>query len=292
MASRGTHQFTIDLSRSRRLEGFLLSNERRNPIHNINDYWKRFREQIAITVVPGKVSITNDSVMDSRLYGEKRSGIGRVLSPRILVRILGWVRNGLSLFTRFENYLLKQRQYQRSYFVNALLQNYRSEFLPFGLWEDEKDPLVIDAAIGYSLLSEFFPEKKILLPNEIGPEGIDWDLTDVAILTPEQTDLIKNQSIDVSINMFSFMEMSGDAVKEYFSLFRRTLKSDGIFYCANRLSKKLALDGTRSDFSGYPWLPEDEFLHDVTFDSMLRGIILAGRPYRECVVRLESGLGD
>jgi len=142
------------------------------------------------------------------------------------------------------------------------------------------------AVVGFSFLSEFFPNKRVLLPNELAEAGALCDDADVVFITPEQLDWLNQKQFDIAINMFSFQEMSYSTINEYLELIRTHLKFEGIFYCVNRVSKFNGLDGTTSEFAKYPWSSSDKFLHNFTFDRYLGGIKVAGGAVRESVVRL------
>ena len=141
------------------------------------------------------------------------------------------------------------------------------------------------AIVGFSFLSEFFPEKQALLPNEMAKANVLRDDADVVFVTPEQVGLLDKRQFDVAVNMFSFQEMSYSTIGEYFDLIRNCLKPEGIFYCMNRVSKVNPSDGTSSDFAEYPWSSSDEFLHDLTFHGAIAGIQISGQNVRESVVR-------
>lgn len=140
-------------------------------------------------------------------------------------------------------------------------------------------------AVGFSLLSEFLPQARILLPHELEAQpGADFD---VVFVTPEQLPWVAQRRFDVAANMFSFGEMSAATVEEYFSLLRCVLQPDGVFYCANRVSKHSPNDGATSAFASYPWRTGDAVLHDRTDLSAVPG---GSRGHRERVVRLEPSL--
>lgn len=142
--------------------------------------------------------------------------------------------------------------------------------------------------IGFSMLSEFFPEQRTVLPNEIATRGALPSEYDIVFLTPEQVFVVKDCVFDVAVNMFPFGEMSYSTIDEYFSFLRRHLAADGIFYCANRVAKANPHDDTTIEFARYPWLPEDAFL----FDRTMEGVFGANASHRESVVRLRnSGTG-
>jgi hypothetical protein len=138
-------------------------------------------------------------------------------------------------------------------------------------------------AVGFSLLSEFWPHKRILLPHEVIDVRHASNDYDTIFLTPGQLPLLGDRCFDIAVNMFSFQEMSSETIREYFSLIRQRLVTGGVFYCANRITKPNPHDGTMSEFASYPWHPKDEFL----FDQDMRGVPGASRIHRECLVHLD-----
>jgi putative sugar O-methyltransferase len=139
-------------------------------------------------------------------------------------------------------------------------------------------------AVGFSLLSEFWPHKRFLLPHEVEDPKRAAAENDAVFLTPAQLPLVHALQFDVAINTFSFQEMSPETIAQYFSLIRRHLTPDGVFYCANRRSKRNPHDDTIAEFAKYPWHPHDQFL----FDRDMRAVPGASEIHRECVVRLAS----
>jgi hypothetical protein len=67
--------------------------------------------------------------------------------------------------------------------------------------------------------------------------------------------------IDVFVNVNSMQEMTGEAVRGYFEFFRRTGRRDNLFYCSNRVEKRLP-DGEVMRFQDYPWKSGDKILID------------------------------
>ncbi len=139
--------------------------------------------------------------------------------------------------------------------------------------------------IGFSFLSEFFPDKKLVLPNEVAEKGIPDD-ADVVFLTPEQIKPICSQKFDIFINIFSFQEMSYKTIREYFDLMRTCSSKQSIFYCLNRTNKPNKYDNTISEFEKYPWSNADNFLHKKIIDKYLAGLQICGSETKEVVVKL------
>ena len=92
--------------------------------------------------------------------------------------------------------------------------------------------------VGISFLFSIFPEKKYLLPNEIENLNIsDLSKYDFIFLTPEQTETVLKDSVNLTVNTQSFMEMDKNEVESYLKFFDKILKKDGYFFCSNRLYK-------------------------------------------------------
>ena len=142
-------------------------------------------------------------------------------------------------------------------------------------------------AVGFAFLSEFFPEKKILLPHEIDTHKFRGAETDIIFITPEQLNILKDSKFDVGVNIFSFQEMSYKTIDEYFALLRSCMNPDGVFYCMNRIDKWNKYDGTLCEFAKYPWREKDEILSDASFDGYVAGAKLCPRPYREKLIKFK-----
>ena len=97
-------------------------------------------------------------------------------------------------------------------------------------------PEVISNSI--ALCFTLFPEKKIILPNEILNENLNLDDYDFVFLLPEQKNIIKKTSIDFCFNTQSFMEMDLNEVNDYILYFSNILKEDGYSFISNRVRKR------------------------------------------------------
>ena len=131
---------------------------------------------------------------------------------------------------------------------------------------------VIDVDLPESLshailyISDLYPNANILMPHEV--DGKNFNDYDFVFLTPNQISLIDDDSIDVSINTFSFQEMTSAQIKEYFDLVQRSGRNDSLFMTTNRVEKipyvKLDSDSNceymPNRFSEYPWSPVNEIL--------------------------------
>ena len=121
--------------------------------------------------------------------------------------------------------------------------------------------------IAATFLASIFPQAKIDLPNEILQSGISED-ADFVFLTPNQIELVPENSIDLVINCHSFQEMTHSQIAAYFILVNKVVKDQGLFFCANRIEKfPFGADIFLSNqlapanrFSEYPWNIEYEDL--------------------------------
>jgi putative sugar O-methyltransferase len=151
-------------------------------------------------------------------------------------------------------------------------------------------PETLSHAILY--ISELYPKAKILMPHEA--EGKQFDNYDFVFLTPSQIELIENDSVDISINTFSFQEMTHPQIKDYFDLVQRCGKKASLFFTSNRVEKMpYANLGSNEDcdelpnrFSEYPWSETNEVLayeicslmQQVQFHSVFIRLEQVGKP--------------
>lgn len=123
---------------------------------------------------------------------------------------------------------------------------------------DLPEVVVLSSAVVATLL----PKASVLFPNEIdrsAPLTDQLEKCDFAFLWPDQVLLIPDDSMDVAINMSSFMEMKHQEIASYFDLVQRVVKENGFFYCCNRLEKRPGLGDTEMrHFLKYPWRPQNE----------------------------------
>jgi hypothetical protein len=103
----------------------------------------------------------------------------------------------------------------------------------------------------FTFLAQSYPTARIALPNEVADKNFDPQNYDIIMLTPQQTSHIKNQSVDLTVNVHSMQEMNNEAIYSYFDLVDRISKPGGIFFCANRMEK--IMDGKPIRFLDYPW---------------------------------------
>ncbi len=106
-----------------------------------------------------------------------------------------------------------------------------------------------------------YPKAKFLLPGEAVGKN-NFSEYDFIFLRDDQTDLIQNNTIDISLNTVSFGEMRKNIVENYFKFLRRASKAKNLFYCLNRVEKLMEYDNSVHPirFHEYPWQEEDEEL--------------------------------
>jgi len=110
--------------------------------------------------------------------------------------------------------------------------------------------LPVTICVGFTLVSHFAKEKyKIILPHEVTREALSSRLFDLAFITPNQTDLIDNNSIDGIINVHSMQEMEMNCVNTYFKLIKRISRNDAIFYCKNLDESKQLADNKMDNYA-------------------------------------------
>jgi putative sugar O-methyltransferase len=103
----------------------------------------------------------------------------------------------------------------------------------------------------FCYLSKNFPDIKILLPNEVENGNLEMDSYDVVMLTPNQTSIIPDKSVDLTINIASMQEMKKKNINAYFDMMDRTNKPNGYFFTINRVEK--VMDEELNRLSEYPW---------------------------------------
>lgn len=112
-------------------------------------------------------------------------------------------------------------------------------------------------------IADLFPDANILMPHEVN----SWQSKryDFIFLTPNQLNWIKDNSVDLAMNIFSFQEMNYKQIKEYFDLIKRAGKDGSYFLTENRVEKiplslKFLTPEASIRFSEYPWMPNNEVL--------------------------------
>lgn len=147
-------------------------------------------------------------------------------------------------------------------------------------------PTVLVIGDGYGVFSSLFktryPEATIVLvdlgktlffqafycqkahPQRIhtfAPDCVEGEEKDFIYCPADALDALDGFRFDLAINVCSMQEMDYEAIQKYFSLMRRTLRAENLFYCCNRQSKILP-DGEVIKFASYPWSEDDVILED------------------------------
>ncbi len=103
----------------------------------------------------------------------------------------------------------------------------------------------------FAYLSQAIPSARIALPNQIESDGFNPDDYDIIMLTPHQTHLIPEKSIDQVVNIHSMQEMNMETINFYFDMIDKIVKKGGHFFCSNRTEK--IMSGKPIRFFDYPW---------------------------------------
>lgn len=97
--------------------------------------------------------------------------------------------------------------------------------------------------------------------HEIVTKIRNLDQVDYVYCPAERLSMLEDHKFDAAVNVTSMQEMNKTTVSRYFTLLRKCLLPQNLFYCCNRESKEL-IGGEISNFLDYPWEEGDEFLID------------------------------
>lgn len=137
-------------------------------------------------------------------------------------------------------------------------------------------------------ITDLFPDAKILMPHE--SESYDQESYDFIFLTPDQIEKIKENSIDLIVNISSFQEMTREQIKIYFNLIQKCCKNKGYFLTKNRVEKipgspdifQKETHEPVNRFSEYPWnSANDVMIYEICRLSRLVQL-------DDCYIRLEQ----
>ena len=103
----------------------------------------------------------------------------------------------------------------------------------------------------FPYLSKSFPNAKILLPDEIDAGNYELSKYDIIMMTPDQTSIIPDGTVDLTCNVSSMQEMAKESVVFFFEMIDRISKPKGFFFANNRVEK--LINGEPNRFSEYPW---------------------------------------
>ena len=109
------------------------------------------------------------------------------------------------------------------------------------------------------------PNANFLLPSE-ATNRHDFLNYDFVFLRDDQLSLVRDSTIDLSLNTVSFGEMRKDVVDNYFLFLRRVSKIENLFYCLNRVEKLMEYENAVHPirFHECPWVESDK---EILFQS-------------------------
>lgn len=117
-------------------------------------------------------------------------------------------------------------------------------------------------------LHRVFPQADFQLPNEVESAGDFSRTAKFIFLSPDQIDLIPDNTVDLAINTASFGEMLPQQILIYFNLLRRAMSANGLFFTSNRVEKWMSTSMPQTEerpsngqiavrFNEYPWRVDD-----------------------------------
>lgn len=105
-------------------------------------------------------------------------------------------------------------------------------------------------------LQKAFPQAKHFLASENKVAASSQGGIDFVYCPAQCLEMIDDMSFDLAINVCSMQEMNDETVRTYFQFLRSHLVQDNLFYCCNRLERKME-GGEVSRFYSYPWDAQD-----------------------------------
>ncbi|MBF0216042.1 MAG: putative sugar O-methyltransferase [Candidatus Omnitrophica bacterium] len=107
----------------------------------------------------------------------------------------------------------------------------------------------------------FFPQASHYGVEEGVVDKDRLEVSDLIYCPAEHYEKIDSVEYTLSVNINSMQEMNMRTVGEYFRYIRKYAATDNIFYCLNRVSKKLPC-GEMVEFNNYPWDVRDIHIID------------------------------
>ena len=142
---------------------------------------------------------------------------------------------------------------------------------------DIPEVLINSIALCFTL----FPNKKIILPNEIKDGNLNMENYDFIFLFPSQKSLIQKKSVDFCFNTQSFMEMDRNEIKDYLQFFNFILKEKGFLFISNNILKKNYFFSYKFTANTYRkiFLKKDDFFHKNKSSTLLNLLLEKNRNY-------------
>ncbi len=147
----------------------------------------------------------------------------------------------------------------------------------------------------FLLLHRNFPDAPFVLPNELEGDPIRLPEEGFVFMTSDQATRLPDHCMDIGVNTASFGEMLPGLVEHYFTLLRRIIRSEGLFFTCNRIEKWMNEGGSSFPgagqspkhclrFEGYPWSPRDR---DLFYDqSPFHDLVQPGNPMMQRLCHL------
>jgi hypothetical protein len=95
--------------------------------------------------------------------------------------------------------------------------------------------------------------------HSLAPDGVGLAAADFVYCPADSLDALDTARFDLVINVCSMQEMDYDSIGGYFSLMRRTMHAENLFYCCNR-ERKVLPGGEVIELAAYPWVDRDQVL--------------------------------
>lgn len=120
---------------------------------------------------------------------------------------------------------------------------------------------IVLADIGNVLLFQAVNLQKIFLDSRHCFATDDTKLADFIYCPAEHLEDVEDLKYKLIINVASMQEMDYSVINRYFDYMRKYVARDNLFYCCNRVEKKLP-EGEILQFHKYPWVEGDIHLVD------------------------------
>lgn len=102
-------------------------------------------------------------------------------------------------------------------------------------------------------LQKVFPRARHRM---IGHDPFEKDSTDFFYVPAEDLDQVPDIRFSLMVNIASMQEMTYPMIERYFAFLRAHAKEDNLFYCCNRIQKRL-VGGELIEIAKYPWAQGD-----------------------------------
>ena len=127
------------------------------------------------------------------------------------------------------------------------------------------DAKIFSINLAETLLHDYLILKKnnIILDTEIqvvdSSDDLEYENKKLFLIPANKKNLIKNQNIDLFVNIVSFQEMNNEEVNNYFDIIK---SNKSYLYCCNR-EKKILSNRETLIFREYPWHPNQSHQSEI-----------------------------